>query len=82
MSQERRRLPFICGSLNQTTQMHQIALEVPECVTVVGNKLAGHCFSYLRRHGLDVDYRGRRGPYDLVVTCSFAGLAMPQAVAS
>jgi hypothetical protein len=26
----RRRILFICGSLNQTTQMHQIALELPE----------------------------------------------------
>ena len=30
MSQERQRVLFICGSLNQTTQMHQIARELPE----------------------------------------------------
>src|SRR5262245_7987427 len=28
---ERRRVLFICGSLNQTTQMHQIARELPDC---------------------------------------------------
>jgi hypothetical protein len=27
---DRRRILFICGSLNQTTQMHQIARELPE----------------------------------------------------
>ena len=25
------RVFFICGSLNQTTQMHQIAAELPDC---------------------------------------------------
>jgi hypothetical protein len=87
------RILFVCGSINQTTQMHQVARELPEhehaftpyyCdgllervrrsgvaeFTVAGEKLAGRCFTYLRREGLDVDYRGRRGPYDLVVSCS------------
>jgi hypothetical protein len=89
----RRRVLFVCGSINQTTQMHQVARELPEhehaftphyCdgplewarrwglaeFTVAGQKLAGRCFDYLRREGLEVDYRGRRGPYDLVVSCS------------
>jgi hypothetical protein len=26
----RKRVLFICGSINQTTQMHQIASELPE----------------------------------------------------
>jgi hypothetical protein len=30
MRARRRRILFICGSLNQTTQMHQIAQELPE----------------------------------------------------
>ena len=87
------RILFVCGSINQTTQMHQVAREAPEHehaftpyywdgplewarrrglaeFTVAGEKLAGRCLAYLRREGLDVDYRGRRGPYDLVVSCS------------
>jgi hypothetical protein len=90
---DRRRVLFVCGSINQTTQMHQVARELPEhehaftphyCdgplewarrvglaeFTVAGQKLAGRCFAYLRSEGLEVDYRGRRGPYDLVVSCS------------
>lgn len=93
MSRERRRVLFICGSLNQTTQMHQIARELSEyehaftpyyCegllerarraglaeFTVAGDKLVGRCLRYLRSHGLAVDYRGRSGGYELVVTCS------------
>jgi hypothetical protein len=88
-----RRILFVCGSINQTTQMHQVARELPEhehaftpyyCdglleqarrrglaeFTVAGNKLVSRCFNYLRREGLSVDYRGRGGPYDLVVSCS------------
>lgn len=30
MSEGKRRILFICGSMNQTTQMHQIARELPE----------------------------------------------------
>ncbi|MGA9115785.1 MAG: hypothetical protein WB626_03325 [Bacteroidota bacterium] len=95
-----KRVLFICGSLNQTTQMHQIAAELPECetrftpyyadgfldlmrrlhlveFTILGNKLARRCLSYLRLHDLPVDEHGRQGPYDLVVTCS--DLIMPRA---
>ncbi len=87
------RVFFICGSLNQTTQMHQIAAALPECVasfspyygdafltkmrslglaepTIGGNKLRQRCLDYLHAHQLDVDVDGRRGGYDLVVTCS------------
>jgi hypothetical protein len=38
--------------------------------TIAGNKLAGRCRGYLERHGLPVDYGGKNGPYDLVVTCT------------
>src|SRR5215475_12566629 len=30
MSERRKRILFVCGSLNQTTQMHQVARELPE----------------------------------------------------
>ena len=92
MSAERRIL-FICGSMNQTTQMHQISRHligyqqaftpfycdgVQEAMrrlkllefTIIGAKLAQRCHHYLRAAGLAIDYQGRRGPYDLVVTCS------------
>jgi hypothetical protein len=87
------RVFFICGSLNQTTQMHQIAVELPDCShsfspyygdafltqlralglvepTIGGNKLRQRCLDYLNAQQLDVDMDGRRGGYDLVVTCS------------
>jgi hypothetical protein len=87
------RILFICGSMNQTTQMHRISEHLPEyehaftpyyCdgpteilrrlglieFTIAGNKLAGRCRGYLQGHGLPVDYQGRNGRYDLVVTCT------------
>jgi hypothetical protein len=87
------RVLFICGSMNQTTQMHMISEHLPEyelaftpyyCdgpteilrrlglieFTIAGNKLAGRCRGYLESHGLPVDYQGRNGRYDLVVTCT------------
>jgi hypothetical protein len=87
------RILFVCGSINQTTQMHRVARELPGhehaftpyyCegllerarraglaeFTVAGEKLARRCLDYLRGAGLTVDYRGRRGPYDLAVSCS------------
>jgi hypothetical protein len=38
--------------------------------TVAGEKHVRRCLDYLERKRLPVDYRGRGGPYDLVVTCS------------
>ncbi len=90
---ERRRILFIGGSINQTTQMQQVARELPEhehaftpyfCeglsgwalraglgeFTVAGRKLVRRCLDHLEREGLPVDFGGRRGPYDLVVTSS------------
>jgi len=89
----RKRIFFICGSMNQTTQMHQVSEHLREYehsfspyyvhgfdeilrrlglieFTIAGNKLAGRCRRYLQDHGLLIDYRGKIGPYDLVVTCS------------
>lgn len=87
------RVFFICGSLNQTTQMHQIASELPGCEayfspyygdtyltklrqlglverTIAGRKLRQRCLDYLVEQGLAIDVDGRRGGYDLIVTCS------------
>jgi hypothetical protein len=92
-TRSRKQILFICGSINQTTQMHQIARQLPEhdhaytpyyghgyiealrrarCLefTVLGDKLRRRCLDYLERHRLPVDLHGRRGGYDLVVTCS------------
>jgi hypothetical protein len=91
--EEQKRILFICGSMNQTTQMHQISRHltgyrqaftpfycdgVQEAMrrlkllefTIIGAKLAERCERYLRASDLAIDYRGQRGPYDLVVTCS------------
>ncbi len=88
-----KRILFICGSMNQTTQMHQISRHLAEykqaftpyyCdgldeilrrlklmeFTIIGDKLASRCRQYLQEQRLDIDYQGRNGPYDLVVTCS------------
>ncbi len=88
-----KRILFICGSMNQTTQMHQISRQLADygqaftpfyCdglqeamrrlklleFTIIGAKLAERCRQYLSAAGLAIDYQGRRGPYDLVVTCS------------
>ncbi len=88
-----KRILFICGSMNQTTQMHQIARNLSEFkqaftpyysdgalellrrmrrleFTIMGNRISRRCLQYLRDEKLAIDYKGRRGPYDLVVTCS------------
>lgn len=88
-----KRILFICGSMNQTTQMHQIAAHLRQyeqaftpyyCdgldevfrrvgwmeFTIIGDKLASRCRKYLQEHGLTIDYQGKSGPYDLVLTCS------------
>jgi hypothetical protein len=89
----KKSILFICGSMNQTTQMHQISTYLSDYThsfspfycdgideilqrlgllefTIIGSKLAGRCRRYLEDHGLSIDYQGRRGPYDLVVTCT------------
>ncbi len=90
---------FICGSLNQTTQMHEVARQLPETdafytpyycdgweewcrraglaeCTIMGRKLRRRCLDYLLENALPIDYAGRSGGYDLVVTCS--DLVMPR----
>jgi hypothetical protein len=90
---------FICGSLNQTTQMHQVAQQLPELdayytpfycdgglevirrvglaeYTIAGRRWRKVCLRYLRRHKLPTDFEGRRGGYDLVVSCT--DLVVPQ----
>jgi hypothetical protein len=88
-----KRVLFIGGSRNQTTQMHQVARHLPEIdawfsphyasgfedklrawrlaeFTVIGNKHVQRCIQYLQQHKLQIDYRGTRHDYDLVVTSS------------
>ena len=48
----RKSILFICGSLNQTTQMHQIALELPECDRSFTPYYADGAVEVLRRAGL------------------------------
>lgn len=89
----RKRIFFICGSMNQTTQMHQISKHLSNyeqsfspfyChgfdeilrrlglveFTIAGNKMVKRSQEYLQTHGLHIDYQGKHGPYDLVVTCT------------
>jgi hypothetical protein len=84
---------FICGSLNQTTMMHRIAMQLQEhrCFftpyyadgmehlaaragwldfTVLGGRHLQDTKDYLARNYLNLDPRGARRNYDLVVTCS------------
>jgi hypothetical protein len=93
MENRKQRVLFICGSMNQTTQMHQIATELENVeaaftphygdklldllrrlnlieFTILGNRQISRCLDYLRKHNLTIDLRGRKGNYDLVVTCS------------
>ena len=93
MAPLRKRIFFICGSMNQTTQMHQVSEHLPEYehyfspyyvdgptemlrrlglieFTIAGGKLARRCRDYLQSHGLPIDYQGKSGRYDLVVTCT------------
>ena len=81
---------FVCGSLNQTTQLEAVARHLADfdCwfspfyggefmrvmralgvlePTIGGRKLGDRCLAYLNQRGLPVDFRGRRGVYDLYV---------------
>ena len=57
--------PYYCDGVHEVMRRLRL-LEF----TVIGDKLAQRCQSYLRARNLAIDYRGRRGPYDLVLTCS------------
>lgn len=88
-----KKLLFICGSMNQTTQLHQVAKHLSEyeqfftpyyCnpflrffqrrgfveYTILGRAKQQTVLEYLRDHNLALDYEGRAGLYELVVTCS------------
>jgi hypothetical protein len=87
------RVLYICGSLNQTTQLHAVSRALGKHdawftpyygdfivdrmrrlglieMTIGGNKRRGWCLDYLAKHGLKVDLDGKRGGYDVVVTCT------------
>ncbi len=87
------RVLYICGSLNQTTQLHAVMREMGDHdawftpyygdwivdrmrrmglieMTIGGNKRRGWCLDWLASRGLKVDLDGKRGGYDLVVTCT------------
>jgi len=38
--------------------------------TIIGDKLASKCRTYLQNNILPIDYQGKNRPYDLVVTCT------------
>lgn len=57
--------PFYCDGLQEAMRrLHLLEF------TIIGHKLAKRCDQYLRDFALPIDYQGRQGPYDLVVTCS------------
>lgn len=89
----RPKVLFICGSMNQTTMMHKIAVNLDEYdvwftpyytdgllsvlersgfieFTVAGGQFQKRVLEYCEHNGLQVDFRGLRHDYDLVVTCS------------
>jgi hypothetical protein len=57
--------PFYCDGVQEA--MRRLGLLE---FTIIGAKLAARCHDYLRASNLSIDYQGRSGPYDLVVTCS------------
>ncbi len=89
----RRRILFICGSMNQTTMMEMISryldhhdcwftphytdgfigiLEKSKLIewTVAGQGHQLRALKFLEQRGKQIDFRGSRHMYDLVVTCS------------
>jgi len=91
----RRKVLFITGSMNQTSQMHQISThledfdcwfsqlfpDTPLLKAIVkytpianGTVLADHfrvqAESYMKQHGLQIDFGGDKHQYDLVVNCT------------
>lgn len=57
--------PFFCDGAGRLAQRAG-ALDF----TVMGGRFLRQTYEYLERHGVAFDYEGRKGPYDLVVTCS------------
>lgn len=90
---DKKKILFICGSLNQTTILHKISKHLSDydCYfsayygdswirwmsengkleyTITGYKSRFWCEEYLADNNLQIDYRGERHNYDLVLTCS------------
>ncbi len=57
--------PYYCHGVHEALRRMKL-LEF----TVIGDKLARRCRRYLEAENLAIDYGGRQGPYDLVLTCS------------
>lgn len=57
--------PFFCDGLGHYVQRTG-ALDF----TVLGGRFVQQTMRYLNSHGVALDYQGKNGPYDLVVTCS------------
>lgn len=57
--------PFFCDGLGTLVQRSG-ALDF----TVLGGRFVQQTLRYLNEHGVAFDYEGRKGRYDLVVTCS------------
>jgi hypothetical protein len=57
--------PFFCDGVGRLVQRSG-ALDF----TVLGGRFVRQTLRYLNEHGVAFDYEGRKGPYDLVVTCS------------
>jgi hypothetical protein len=57
--------PYFCDGVLELMRRRKL-LEF----TIIGDKLAKRCHRYLLAQNLAIDYQGRRGPYDLVLTCS------------
>ncbi len=86
----KKKILYICGSMNQTTQMHKISLELPEHeayftpffatgflgllnrlklieYTILGGVYKRNALNYIKENNLNLDYRGKRDDYDLVI---------------
>jgi hypothetical protein len=57
--------PYYCDGLHE--MLRRLGLME---FTIIGDKLARRCRTYLQDHNLCIDYQGKMRPYDLVVTCS------------
>ncbi|MBM4171021.1 MAG: hypothetical protein FJ214_04035 [Ignavibacteria bacterium] len=89
----RKKILFICGSLNQTSMMHQISqyLKEYDCFftpyysdgminylvgkgygkfSILNGPFRWNTEKYLEINNLQVDYRGLKNNYDLVITCA------------
>jgi hypothetical protein len=67
--------PYYCDDWTALDALRR--LNILEFVAL-GNEFRRECLAYCERHGLRVDLGGRRGPYDLVLTCS--DLVVPENV--